>query len=168
MATPKKSFKVLQLTPKTKKLVCILCGNRTEVSDYRRKLFHSNLKTEYCLLIEQLLDVSITESYHTDTICRKWLRDLQKADGIIKKLKASYIDKLKESHGRESGSFKRHLNNDVASCKALFSSEAAAAPDADISRSSGIFLPPRAFTSAIELCITNIFMKQIFVSLSFS
>ena len=37
MTTPMKRFKVLQLTPQTKKLVGVLCGNRTEVSDYRRK-----------------------------------------------------------------------------------------------------------------------------------
>ena len=166
MTTPKKSFKVLQLTPQTKKLVCVLCGNRTEVSDYRRKLFHGNQKTEYCLLIEQLLDISITESFHTDTVCRKCLRELQKADGIIKKFNCSYkstLEKLKQSHGRDSGSFKRQRNDDVgaASRKALFTSEAACVPDADISQETDIFLPPRAFTSEIEVCITIIFMKEM-------
>ena len=110
MATPKKFFKVLQLTPKTKKLVCVLCGNRTEVSDYRRKLFHGIRKTEYCLLIEELLGISITEDFHTDTVCRKCLRDLQKADNVIKRLKSIYestLEKLKKTHGTQSGSFKR-------------------------------------------------------------
>ena len=45
MATSKKISNIIKFTPRTKNLL-VLCGNRTDKSDYRRKLFHNGLKTD--------------------------------------------------------------------------------------------------------------------------
>jgi len=81
----------MQIHNTTKKILCLICGNRIEKSDYRRKLFHGSSKTEYCFLIEKYLDINVTEETHTDTACRKCVRELQKVDNTVTTFKFEQI-----------------------------------------------------------------------------
>ncbi|XP_063404255.1 uncharacterized protein LOC134687728 [Mytilus trossulus] len=126
-STPKKFFRFIKFTPTTKKTLCVICGNRIEKSDYRRKLFHGSIKSEYCILIEKYLEINITEETHADTACRKCVRELQKIDSVFTTFKSSYqntLAKLRETHGHNSVSFKRQFSEDgsatVNSRKSLF------------------------------------------------
>ncbi|VDI25295.1 Hypothetical predicted protein [Mytilus galloprovincialis] len=126
-STPKKIFRFIKFTPTTKKTLCVICGNRIEKSDYRRKLFHGSIKSEYCILIEKYLEINITEETHADTACRKCVRELQKIDSVFTTFKSSYqntLAKLRETHGHNSVSFKRQFSEDgsatVNSRKSLF------------------------------------------------
>ena len=84
------------------------------------------------------------------------------------KIKCSYestLGKLKESPGRDSDSFKRQHNDgaDTTSRKALFIAEAQRMPDTDISQETeDVFLPPRPFTNALEVCIVDSFFFFFF------
>lgn len=127
-STPKKFFRIIKYTPTTKKILCLICGNRIEKSDYRRKLFHGSSKTEYCFLIEKYLDINVTEETHTDTACRKCVRELQKVDNTVTTFKQSYqctLGKLRETHGCDSISFKRQFAEEgtSASRKVLFADD---------------------------------------------
>ena len=47
--------------------------------------FHSGLKTDYCLIFEQFIALTRKLDYHTDTIGRKRIKELQKIDNGISK-----------------------------------------------------------------------------------
>lgn len=121
--TPEKSFTYIEYTPTTKQLVCVLCGNKIDTREYRRKLYHSGGKSEFCLLIEKHLDIIILEDLHTDILCRKCLREIQKIEKIVATLKDSYnktLESLKKTHGKQKS--KRQLSDDscVTKRKTLF------------------------------------------------
>ena len=103
--TPTKPGKQIVYTPTTKQTVCVLCGLKISVLDYRRRLFHGSRKTDHCLLIEKCLDICVSPELHTDIVCRKCLDNLGRANATIMKHKKAYnetIEKLKISHGRET------------------------------------------------------------------
>ncbi|XP_062571098.1 uncharacterized protein LOC134233123 [Saccostrea cucullata] len=104
-STPRKFFSFIKYTPRTKKFICLLCGNKTEDSNLRRKLFQGSSKTEYCVLIEKYLHIDINPDTHTDTVCRKCAREINKVNETVLKLKSNYertISSLLESHGQET------------------------------------------------------------------
>ena len=57
--TPRKTYKVVNVSPTTKSLNCVVCNRRFDNADYRRKLFKGGVKTDACLLLERTLDVNI-------------------------------------------------------------------------------------------------------------
>ena len=126
VVTAEKKFLYIDYTPTTKQLVCVLCGEKVVKREYRRKLFHGNSKTEFCILIEKHLDISICQDLHTDILCRKCLRHVQKLEETIKTLKESYnktLQNLQQSHGKLNPTTKRQIcEEETTSKRALFNS----------------------------------------------
>ena len=117
--TPEKKFLYIDYTPTTKQLVCVLCGDKVVKREYRRKLFHGSTKTEFCHLIERHLDISICQDLHTDILCRKCLRNVQKLEETIKLLKDSYnktLVKLQHSHGKENPIHSKLVDKTIIHC----------------------------------------------------
>ena len=64
-ATPVKTLTRLQLTPTTKQYVCIIYGENIHNKNYILKLFHKNIKTSHCHLLEKHLSVLVSQSTNT-------------------------------------------------------------------------------------------------------
>ena len=53
--TPTKTFKRIDISPKTKDLICIECGDEVADCNKRRKLFIGSTKTESCKNLERII-----------------------------------------------------------------------------------------------------------------
>ena len=119
--TPVKTFTRIHLTPSTKEYLCIVCGEKIENAHYRLKLFNKDVKTSHCLLLEKLMNITVSTNF-TDHICRACARKLSHVENKLTELKDKFIatqQKLESSHGKTSK--KRLLNqSEAASRKSLF------------------------------------------------
>lgn len=72
MATPTKIVSRANVSPQTKQFYCLICYQKVERADYRRKLFTSKGKTNACVDLELLLGAEITEYQQslTNIVCR--------------------------------------------------------------------------------------------------
>ena len=135
VATPVKTITRLHLTPTTKEYVCIICRENIQSKNYRLKLFHKDVKTSHCHLLEKHLNVSVSHSVSTDHVCRSCVRKLSSIDNKISELKVKYestLERLQASHGKTSK--KRLLaENDPSSRKSLFSPESSVLQDHTVS-----------------------------------
>ncbi len=73
MATPTKTVSRANVSPKTKELQCLICFQKVERADYRRKLFTSKGKTNACHDLELILGEELLtddQQPSTNTVCR--------------------------------------------------------------------------------------------------
>ena len=56
-STPTKSFSRLSFIPKSKKWICLLCGEHNENADKRRKLFDSGVKTQVYINLDMIFSL---------------------------------------------------------------------------------------------------------------
>ena len=86
-ATPTKTFLRVVVSPNSKEVVCIQCGEFVNNVDKRRKLFHLKSppeKTQACLNLERMISYSLDpESCMTNTLCRSCT---EKNSTLIKKM----------------------------------------------------------------------------------
>lgn len=102
-STPEKEYYRIDLTPTTKKITCLLCGDKKTQAVDRRKVLIGDEKTELGHLIERLLDISITAKTHSDTCCRNCERRLVTIEKSVNSFKGNYTStqkQLETSHGK--------------------------------------------------------------------
>jgi hypothetical protein len=88
ITTPKKPCKIVNVSPTTKSCNCVICYQKIDNADYRRKLFRGGNKTDACSLLERSLglEIDFADSSRTNIVCRHGVQGLQKCeDHIIKK-----------------------------------------------------------------------------------
>ena len=113
--TPTKKALNVDLSPKSKDKICVLCSTIEQNPKYRFKLFkkgHGFEKTEACERVEVALDISIQSLLYGDMICRMCdakIKRIVKADMESSKLKMEMTENylktvrsLKEKFGRTS------------------------------------------------------------------
>ena len=88
-ATPTKASNILNVTPKTKQTICIVCSGTIPNASHRRKLFHGDEKTKSALTLESVLDVSLTLS-DLSYICQSCVRKLDTIEAKIVKMKSQF------------------------------------------------------------------------------
>ena len=119
--TPSKVDIKIKLTPTTKQTVCILCGERNPKE--KSLLVKKGVKSEFYILIERLLHITITEDEHSDIVCRNCQRRLTTIDKHLSQFKAVYEDArntLKRTHGHKVTKRLASDNVGASSKKALF------------------------------------------------
>ena len=73
--TPTKTISRVNLSPKSKETVCILCVEVVSNPDYRRKLFSGSNKSQACVNLETLVGAKLDRGNSlTEIICRNYLR----------------------------------------------------------------------------------------------
>ena len=73
--TPTKTISRVNISPKTKRGVCILCVEAVSNPDYSRKLFSGSNKLQECVNLEILVGVKLNRGNSvTEIICRKCAR----------------------------------------------------------------------------------------------
>ena len=75
MATPTKTVSRANVSPQTKQFYCLVCYQKVERADYRRKLLTSKGKTNACVDLELLLGAEISQITKcqqslTNIVCR--------------------------------------------------------------------------------------------------
>ena len=121
--TPVKTFTRIHLTPSTKECLCVLHGEHIQRSDYRLKLFHKDIKTSHCFLIEKILNLSISKDESTNHLCRACVRKLVVLENKINSLKDQFEStrrKLETSHGKRARK-RQQTSTESSSKKSLFS-----------------------------------------------
>ena len=103
--TPSKLCTNIVFTPETKKKTCIVCGKKEGTAKYRFKLFKRNSckKSKAGTLIEECLDIEISQSQNVDTVCHNCYRSVSNLQSRWRGFKESYektVEKLKLSHGQ--------------------------------------------------------------------
>ena len=126
--TPTKAITRIQLTPSSKKTICVIRSIQIENTNFRLRLFHKDTKSSHCVLIEKNLQVEIINSAsYADNVCRNCIRKVVNIENKVSKLKETFNttrDNLEKSHGKET---KKRMSqeNEPFSKRPLFSSPAA-------------------------------------------
>ena len=72
--TPTKIVSRISVTPTGKTYFCIVCGLNITKQNYRLKLFHRDRKTSHCMLVEKVLNITISSSTDfVDHVCKSCL-----------------------------------------------------------------------------------------------
>ena len=82
--TPTKTISWVNISPKSKETVCILCVEAVWDPDYRRKLFSGSNKSQACVNLETLVDTKLHRGNSvTEIICRNcaWTNE-----NVVKKI----------------------------------------------------------------------------------
>ena len=82
--TPTKTISRVNISPKTKEAVCILCLEAVSNPDYRRKLFSGSNKSQACVNLEILVGAKLDRGNSvTEIICRNCART---NENVVKKI----------------------------------------------------------------------------------
>ena len=104
--TPTKIVSRISVTPTGKTYLCILCGFNITNQTYRLKLFYKDRKTSHCMLIEKVLNISISSSTDfVDHVCKNCLSKCVTVDNKSSNLKEMYSqtrEKLAQKYTRVS------------------------------------------------------------------
>ena len=82
--TPTKTISRVNISPKMKEAVCILCLEAVSNPDYRRKLFSGSNKSQACVNLEILVGAKLDRGNSvTEIICRNCART---NENVVKKI----------------------------------------------------------------------------------
>ena len=82
--TPTKTISRVNISPKSKQTVCILCVEAVWDPDYRRKLFSGSNKSQACVNLETLVDTKLHRGNSvTEITCRNCARTNK---NVVKKI----------------------------------------------------------------------------------
>ena len=134
-STPSKTISLVNISPKSKETVCILCVEVVSNPDYRRKLFSGSNKSQACVNLETLVAAKLDRGNSvTEIICRNCARTNENVVKKILEIRQQFLSSKERlaAHRGTVDSVKRQSKaprDQVVRCKrkALFGESSASA-----------------------------------------